>query len=490
VTLWRNSIDNLQRELEKQAKYIASLREVSEDPNKVRELRFREALYKVVKDLGEEFKSLVNILKILMHLTKNCEFNSWDLVLLNLRTELSNCIIEGSHGSERAIEALQQVYRYRDNLLAQIFNAFLHKKIVLWMDLGLQNEEYVKGEVLTATQRILKTQADTGHISTKCEFVQPKSDPNEVKGYIPGLVSVLTSFSEEFTSVVRMIENNFKLHSEGKPSPFAGSLREEIESLKGKIYDLEKQLQAARTIGKNPDSRELSSINREIYETKHQLELSTANVQRLKMEKINLESKNIEFRQNIEDMQTRLKTLNESVFPRLDDLEKTQEEILNELKRIRQDADLLPEMFRNEVKLKKTIRAEKLLAEEKMQKALEELDVVKMARLKVEQERDRKERISLQAIAAKNIVDGYLKEASGKVDEQKKKLIEANTQIEKLVKESDMYKTQFLELQEHMYILNNRINELEDQKKALIDQLKSMGVQSRAHYVHRRLDKP
>jgi hypothetical protein len=488
--MWRNAIDNLQRELEKQAQYISSLKEVSEDPNKVRELRFREALHQVVRDLGEEFKSLVNMLKIQTHLTKSCEFSNWDLVLMSLRTELSNCIIEGSKGSEFAIVALQQVYRYRDGLLAQIIQSYLHKKIVLWMDLGLQSEEYVKGEVLTATQRILKAKTDTGHVPTKCDFVLPKNDNSDQRGYIPEMNSVLSSFTEEFTSMVRMIENNFKLHGESKTSPFVGSLREEIEAGKKQIYILEKELQTARSILKNPDKREMTSINREVFETKHQLELANANVQRLKMEKINLESKNIEFIQTLDDMQTRLKTLNDSVFPRLEDLEKTQAEIVNELKRIRQDADLLPEMFRNEVKLKKTIREEKLLAEEKMKKALEELEVVKFSKQKLEQEKDRKERISLQAIAAKNMVDGYLKEANSKVDEQKKKLEEALKVIERLTKESEQYKTQFLELQEHMYILNNRINELEDQKKALIDQLKSMGVQSRAHYVHRRLEKP
>ena len=208
------------------------------------------------------------------------------------------------------------------------------------------------------------------------------------------------------------------------------------------------------------------------------------------MEKINLESKNTEYLQNIEEMQTRLKSLNDSVFPRLEELEKVQEEIVAELKRIRQDADLLPEMFRNEVKLKKTIREEKLLAEEKMNKALEELKGAKESRAKLEQERDRKERISLQAIAAKNMIDVYLKEAKVKLDVQQKTINDSNIQIERLTKDSEQYKAQFLELQEHMYILNNRINELEDQKKALIDQLKSSGVQSRAHYVHRRLDKP
>ncbi|OMJ73678.1 hypothetical protein SteCoe_27585 [Stentor coeruleus] len=489
VTLWRNSIDNLQRELEKQAKYISSLREVSEDPNKVRELRFREALYSVIKDIGEEFKSLVGILKNTTHLSKNSEFSSWDLVSLSLRSELSKCIIAGNEGPEQAIAMLRHVYQFRDNILAQILQSFLHKKIVLWMDLGLQSEEYVKGEVLTAWQRILKSQADLGHIPTRCDFIQPKADPNDLKGYIPELKSVLSSFTEEFGATVRMIENNFKLHGDSKTSPYVPSLREEIENNKKQIYNLEKELLAARSMLKSPDKRELISINRDVIETNHKLELANANAQRLKIEKINLESKNIEYIQNIEDMQTRLKTLNESVFPRLEDLERTQEEIMNELKKIRQDADLLPEMFRNEVKLKKTIREEKLQAEEKMKKIFEELEEARNSRHKLEQERDRKERISLQAIAAKNIIDQYLKEANIKLEEQKKNIAENNLHMEKLSKDVEQYKGQYLELQEHMYVLNNRINELEDQKKALIDQLKAIGVQSKAHYVHRRLDK-
>lgn len=124
------------------------------------------------------------------------------------------------------------------------------------MDLGLQTEEYVKGEVLSTTQRILKFQAEQGHVPSKCEYVQPKSDNSELKGYIPGLSSVLSSFTEEFTSVMRMIENNFKLHCEVKQSPNVVSLREEIEAYKKQMYALEKELQNTRAILKNPDKRE------------------------------------------------------------------------------------------------------------------------------------------------------------------------------------------------------------------------------------------
>ncbi len=289
--MWRNSIDNLQRELEKQAKYIASLKEVGEDPNKLREIKFREALYSVVNDIGEEFKSLVNLLKTHTHLSKTCEFDSWGLVLMSLRTELSKCIISGSEGPEEAIAALRNVYKHRDNLLSQILQAFLHKKLLLWMDLGLQSEEYVKGEVLTATQRILKMQNDLGHIPTRCDYVQPKPDSSELRGYIPELLSVLSSFSEEFFSVIRMIENSFKLRHESKTSPYVSSLREEIENNKRQIYNLEKELQATRNILKSPDKREWVSTNRDIFETKHQLELANANAQRLKMEKINLDAR-------------------------------------------------------------------------------------------------------------------------------------------------------------------------------------------------------
>lgn len=77
------------------------------------------------------------------------------------------------------------------------------------------------------------------------------------------------------------------------------------------------------------------------------------------------------------------------MIPRLENLEKVQKEVLVELKRIRQDADLLPEMFRNEVKLKNMIREEKFQAEEMMLQAQEELKLIKDTKGGVEGDRDR-----------------------------------------------------------------------------------------------------
>ncbi|CAG9310716.1 unnamed protein product [Blepharisma stoltei] len=489
VTAWRSSIDTLQRELELQLSYITSLRATTEDPEKQKELNFRESLYEIIKEMGEEFRNLVQILKPLVHIPKTCEFKNWDMITLDLRTELSKAAIAAEReGPEKTLEVLKEVYAYRDQLISQIIYSLLHKKIVLWMDLGIQQEEYVKGEVLVATQSILKYQEENGHIPTKIEYKHPRNTSEEETGYVPNLLSSITAFSEEFMSISRMLENSFSLLSKNnKIGTAVISLREEIEFVKKEAAKYEKELQSARSLLKSPDRREWVQINRELQQTHEQLENANMNIQRLNMEKINLEASNNELSQNMREMESRLKKLNDSVFPRLDELERLQGEIIAELKKIRQDADLLPEMFRSEVKLKKLIRDEKLQAEEKMKQAYEELFVIKSNRGKLENERDRKEKIAMQAIAARNLLDERLKEMQSSMGGVEKNLKESKELNEKLKHELDSYKEQFKELEEHVYVMNNRINELEDQKKSLIDQLKTLGAQSKAHYTYRRL---
>lgn len=356
------------------------------------------------------------------------------------------------------------------------------------MDLGIQQEEYVKGEVLVATQNILKFQEENGNIPTKTDYKHPRQTIEEEKGYVPELLSSIGSFTEEFMSISRMLENSFSLLSKNsKVSPTVINLREEIEFIKKESLRLEKELQSARSLLKNPDKREWVQANREIHIMHEQLESANMNVQRLNMEKMNLEVSNNELSINLREMEARLKKLNDSVFPRLEDLERIQGEIIAELKRIRQDADLLPEMFRSEVKLKKLIREEKLQAEDKMRHAVDELTNVKSTRGKLENERDRKDRIAMQAIAARNSLDAKLKEMQTLVLKLENELKLSNEYNEKLKSDLDCYKQQYNELQDHVYVMNNRINELEDQKKGLIDQIKSLGAQSKAHYTHRRL---
>jgi hypothetical protein len=221
VTQWRNNIDALQRELESHMQYIKEKKIQHEGDIEIRNVKFRETLYKVLKRVGDDLKHLTGLLKTLAHIPRNCEFGTWDLVLQNLFEDLARISMYAiQRGPEDALELLEHVYEIRDSLLSQIIYAYLHKKIVLWMDLGIKTDEYVKGEILEATNKILDYANTHGYVPTKPDYIHPKSilDTNspelsKKKSELPQLLPQLHSFTEAYQGIIELIENNFNLSS-------------------------------------------------------------------------------------------------------------------------------------------------------------------------------------------------------------------------------------------------------------------------------------
>lgn len=86
-------------------------------------------------------------------------------------------------------------------------------------------------------------------------------------------------------------------------------------------------------------------------------------------------------------------------------------------------------------------------------------------------------------------MESDLRNAQKKIAEIERMLKEAIESNEMMKKQVEGFKESNDELQNHVFVLNNRINELEDQKKVLMDQLHAAGEHSRAHYTHRKLKK-
>lgn len=221
VTQWRNNIDALQRELESHMQFIKDKKAQHEGDIEIRNVKFRETLYKVLKRIGDDLKHLTGLLKTLAHIPRNCEFGTWDLILQNLFEDLARISMFAiQRGPEDALELLEQVYEIRDSLLSQIIYAYLHKKIVLWMDLGIKTDEYVKGEILEATNKILDYANSHGYVPTKPEYIHPKvildtnsPEVSKKKSGLPELLPQLHSFSEAYQAIIGLIENNSNLSS-------------------------------------------------------------------------------------------------------------------------------------------------------------------------------------------------------------------------------------------------------------------------------------
>ena len=170
-----------------------------------------------LQKLENDFKLVVGQLKNTAVIPKTCEFHSWDAVLQSLTTELHKTASAlFSQPAEDSFKALENVVEMRDSLLAQLLMSLIHRKIVLWMDLGILETGYVKGEILNLVTKIVAFRDEHGYTPVKVDYVHPKkpSELPDIHATAPAkfdLAGVVTTFTEEFLTMVALVENNFKL---------------------------------------------------------------------------------------------------------------------------------------------------------------------------------------------------------------------------------------------------------------------------------------
>mmetsp|Transcript_1825 Transcript_1825/g.2450 ORF Transcript_1825/g.2450 Transcript_1825/m.2450 type:complete len:146 (-) Transcript_1825:265-702(-) len=140
---------------------------------------------------------------------------------------------------------------------------------------------------------------------------------------------------------------------------------------------------------------------------------------------------------------------------------KFQKEIYDELDKIRQDAELLPSMFRAEAVFRKQCKQEKDDAVEKMSFAMKQHNKLVSERDDLKNELERKQRLAIQAIAARGNMKQHLDEAKLKFEEALKSINELKGQIIEAGKEVQRFKNKHDEMFTSVSGLNSRIEELE-----------------------------
>ena len=125
----------------------------------------------------------------------------------------------------------------------------------------------------------------------------------------------------------------------------------------------------------------------------------------------------ISLQKTSEDERNRLKTW---YIPRLKETRKYQKDLAAELEKIKQDAELLPSMFRAEAVFRNQCKKEKDEAEDVMKDAVKKYHSLLKERDDLRHELERKERLSLQAIAARSNMKTHLDQASQSLKDQEK----------------------------------------------------------------------
>ena len=158
-------------------------------------------------------------------------------------------------------------------------------------------------------------------------------------------------------------------------------------------------------------------------------------------------------------------------------------ELHAELERIKQDAELLPDMFQAEAQFRITCKEEANKAREDMNKALKEYDQMKKTIKDLTEEVERKKRLSFQAIAARGNMKQHLDEAKKSFEDACKQIEDFKAQLEMAAKDVERYKMKHDEMFSSVSGLNQRIEELEQHKLHLLNKLKTYGDRGDLGYI-------
>ena len=118
-----------------------------------------------------------------------------------------------------------------------------------------------------------------------------------------------------------------------------------------------------------------------------------------------------------------------------------------------------------------------------MNEAVKKMSLLEKERIDLRQELDRKERLSLQAIAARSNMKSHLDNATAHLKDTETKVKNMLTRLKEAEEEVAYYKKRHDEMFASVSALNKRIEELEQHKLHLLDKLKSHGDKGGLDYI-------
>ena len=353
--------------------------------------------------------------------------------------------------------------------------------------MNIQCEEWCHQKVVECIEQINEYQETLNYKPTKLQF---KEVTIETPGYFNHSESEKSDMCESTLTADAMIENyvdmenlikkNFMMQSDKKEqfavnNPVQMTLREEIEIIYSELNKLKEQNQqlANQFYDNKDDSKGAENQAQQIEKLERQLNIMDIELAEKKKSIKNWEAKNQQLRAQLRDAEDKNNKYENFYIPKLKETKKFQREIFDELEKIRQDAELLPSMFRAEAIFTKKCKAEKEEAQQKMNAALKQHNKLVSERDDLKHELERKQRMAMQAIAARGNMKSHLDEAKKQYEDAQKFIEKLKIDIIHGENEIKKYKMKHDEMFSSVSGLNARIEELEQHKYHLLEKLKS-----------------
>lgn len=427
------------------------------------------------------------------------------MVQNTLENECTQALKASEEENANTLEIVAKLMNVKDNLIKQVIHSLIYRKILLFKDLNIHSEDFVEAKVADVMNEMDDTEKDLGYIPTKARLEEIKLNSEGIyteiekknrssrKGYIRNeSVENLYSLALSFFEMENIIKTNFKL-SEEKKEKFTES-NPVMETLRKKLEDVYKEKEELLEDIKHNENKMMGVEMNELHEKTLLIDKLRIQVDYLTKERDIAQGSYktcnnalLKTKHELTNMTEAKKNLENWLQPKLKETKRYQKELGVELNKIRQDAELLPSMFRAEAQFRNQCKKDKEEAEIKMHEAIKTAEKLELEKKDLKHELERKERLALQAIAARSSMKDSLADSSKALRKTMDDMKLMEEDVKKAKEETEYYKKRYDDMFNSTSGLNKRIEELEQHKILLLEKIKESGDTTGLEYIIKTL---
>jgi len=329
------------------------------------------------------------------------------------------------------LEIIAKLMNMKDNLMKQVSHALIYKKILLFQDLNIHSADFVEAKIADITSEMDDLEKEYGYVPTKARLEEQKlnspgiyTPATDGEGKFSESVENLYSLSLCFFEMENIIKTNFKLSNDKElekfteNNPVLDTLRKKLEDVYREKEKLQDDIKRNENLMMGGEMNEIHEMNRELDRMKLQNDSLQKELDNSQSNFKTCQNALTKTKHDLRNMTEAKKNLENWLKPKLKETKKYQKELAAELVKIRQDAELLPSMFRAEAQFRNQCKKDKEEAEIKMIDATKTAEKLILEKKDLKHELERKERLALQAIAARSSMKDSLTESTKDLKQQ------------------------------------------------------------------------
>jgi len=496
VKKWTQNVHQLKNSLEKQQELSKAMRENARIDEETHGESFKDKFSFLVDRLRDDIRFFFHSLQEFVDIPQDVSrVKTWDHYIHDMEMDVKKSIPDiRSENMPAALDTIVTLLNFRDNVISHLLNGLLFQKAVLDWDLKSQ-QSYADKPMVEMSELVVELYSKTQSVSAKLVSEMPRLvqvgtftyDKTRYDKSDEGMTMELSPLQSRLLTVLRQMQSldrglrNMKFgqqvniphrHKRDGKMIAADELRGEVTKWFRKCQTLEQELQASKAQRHAPLEQQVENLTAQCRDKDSANKQLVTKLHKIEGEVTNLKNELQTTRRERAELQEKNARMQKENLPILNAIEKLAAKSRESVDILTADAELLSNMFREQVKdnresvekhddiSKKVIRIQKELKNEQLKNQFKEDELQK------------KETLYLRTMAArKSIHEAYL-EQKAKITEAEEKMKHREEDWQEMLKVVHGRDSEIKHLKEDLTRAHQRIDELEQQKKMCMTEFK------------------